>query len=90
MSGPNYNQLPGVRTNRNWMMCGLIAVVAAVIIIGGAAYAFNNSVGSDTSGDDTRPVVNNVLPGTDMNVPATTAPAVRSRRHLHLPPLPPL
>ena len=53
MSGSNYNQLPSVCTNRNRMMCGAVAVVAAVIIIVGAAYAFNNSVGSDTSGDDT-------------------------------------
>ena len=90
MSGSNYNQLPSVCTNRNRMMCGAVAVVAAVIIIVGAAYAFNNSVGSDTSGDDTRPVVSNVLPGADLNVLATTAPAVRSRRHLHLPPLPQL
>ncbi len=57
----------------------MIAVVTGVIIIVGAIYAFNNSIGSDTSGDDTRPVVNNVLPATDMNVQATTAPAVRSR-----------
>ena len=75
MSDPNSNQLRGVWANCNRTTCGVIAVVAAVIIIiVGATYAFNNSIGSDTSGDDTRTVVNNVLPATDMNAPTTTAP----------------
>ncbi len=74
MSDPNYNQLHSVCANCNRTTCGVIAVVAAVIIIVGAAYACNNSIGSDTSGDDTRPVVNNLLPATDMNVKTTTAP----------------
>ena len=85
MSEPKYNLLHSVCANCNRTTYGVIAVIAAVVIIVGAAYSCNNSIGSDTSGDDTRPVVNNVLPATDMNAPAPTAPTGPARPSPALP-----
>jgi hypothetical protein len=63
MNDPNYSV---VRDRSNTMTWGVIAAVVAIIIVG-AIFACNNSIGSDTSGDDTRPVVNNVPPAADIN-----------------------
>lgn len=58
----------------------VIAIVAAIFVVG-AIYAHYNSLGNDTSGDVTRPVVNdappaaNVSPSTDRASPATPSPA---------------
>jgi len=59
MNDPNYSV---VRDRSNTMTWGIIAAVVAIIIVVGAIFACNNSIGSNTSGDDMRPVVNNVPP----------------------------
>jgi hypothetical protein len=58
------------------MTWGVIAVVVAIFIIVGAIFACDNSIGSNTSGDDTRAVVNNALPAADIN---TVIPAASVR-----------
>jgi hypothetical protein len=52
---------------------GVMAAVVAIIIVVGAIFACNNSIGSDTSGDDTRAVVNNAPPAADINTVIPTA-----------------
>jgi hypothetical protein len=71
MNDPNYSVL---RDRSNTMTWGVIAAVVAIFIVVGAIFACNNSIGSNTSGDDTRTVVNNVPPATDIN---TEIPAAR-------------
>jgi len=71
MNDPNYSM---VRGRPNTMTLGVIAAVVAIIIVVGAIFACNNSIGSNTSGDDTRPVVNNVPPAADINTVIPTAP----------------
>jgi hypothetical protein len=70
MNDPNNSV---VRDRSNTMTWGVIAAVVAIIIVG-AIFACNNSIGSDTSGDDTRPVVNNVPPAADINTVIPAAP----------------
>ena len=71
MNDPNYSM---VRGRPNTMTLGVIAAVVAIIIVVGAIFACNNSIGSDTSGDDTRAVVNNAPPAADINtvIPAAS------------------
>ena len=71
MNDPNYNVLRGRSNTMTW---GVIAAVVAIIIVVGAIFACNNSIGSNTSGDDTRPVVNNAPPAADINtvIPAAS------------------
>jgi len=71
MNDPNYSM---VRGRPNTMTLGVIAAVVAIIIVVGAIFACNNSIGSNTSGDDTRPVVNNVPPAAEINTLIPTAP----------------
>jgi len=52
---------------------GVMAAVIAIIIVVGAIFACNNSIGSNTSGDDTRAVVNNAPPAADINTVIPTA-----------------
>jgi hypothetical protein len=54
------------------MTWGVIAAVVAIIVVG-AIFACNNSIGSNTSGDDTRPVANNAPPAADINTVIPTA-----------------
>jgi hypothetical protein len=56
------------------MTWGVIAAVFAIIIVVGEIFACNNSIGSNTSGDDTRPVVNNAPPPAEINdvIPAAS------------------
>ena len=54
MSDPSYNRSNVVRESSKRTTWGVIAVVVAVIIVVSAIYAYDNSIGSDTSGDDTR------------------------------------
>jgi hypothetical protein len=70
MNDPNYSV---VRDRSNTMTWEAIAAVVAIIIVVGAIFACNNSIGSDTSGDDTRAVVNNALPAADTNTTIPTA-----------------
>jgi hypothetical protein len=71
MNDPNHSM---VRGRPNTMTLGVIAAVVAIIIVVGAIFACNNSIGSNTSGDDTRPVVNNAPPAADINtvIPAAS------------------
>ena len=71
MNDPNYSLGRDRSNTRTW---GLIGTVVAIIIVVGAIFACNNSIGSNTSGDDTRPVVNNVPPAADINTLIPTAP----------------
>jgi hypothetical protein len=64
MNDPNYSV---VRGRSNTMTWGVIAAVVAIIIVVGAIFACNNSISSNTSGDDTRPVVNNAPPAANIN-----------------------
>ena len=73
MNDPNYSV---VRDRSNTMTWGVIAAVVAIMIVVGAIFACNNSIGSDTSGDDQRPVVNNAPPAADI---ITTIPAGSTR-----------
>jgi hypothetical protein len=70
MNDPNYSV---VRGRSNTMTWGVIAAVVAIIIVVGAIFACNNSIGSNTSGDDTRPVANNAPPAADTNTVIPTA-----------------
>jgi hypothetical protein len=70
MNDPNYS---AVHDRSNAMTWGVIAAVVAIIIVVGAIFASNNSIGSDTSGDDTRAVVNNAPPAADINTVIPTA-----------------
>jgi hypothetical protein len=54
--------------SRNTTTWAVLAGVVAVIIVVGAIFAYNNSRGNDTSGDDTR------LPATDLNARTSIAP----------------
>jgi hypothetical protein len=54
----------------NTTTLSVIVAVAAAIFLGGAIYAYNNSPGADTSGDDMRPVGNNAQPAAN---PASTS-----------------
>ena len=72
-----------VRGRTNTMTLGVIAAVVAIIIVIGAIFICNNSIGSNTSGDDTRPVVNNTPPAADINtvIPAASVnPRYKSSR----------
>jgi hypothetical protein len=69
MNDPNYSMVCG---RPNTMTLGIATVVAIMIVVG-AIFACNNSIGSNTSGDDTRSVVNNA-PAADINtvIPAAS------------------
>ena len=62
MSDLNYNANRMSLNSFNRTTLSVFAAVAAAIFVIGAIYTYNNSIGSDTSGDDTRPVVNNAPP----------------------------
>jgi hypothetical protein len=70
MSDSNYNYSRAGRDNFSsptggfvTVVVAVIVIVVAVLIVVGASFAYNNSIGSDTSGDDTKVVVNNVPSG---------------------------
>lgn len=83
MSDPNYNRNRMALNGVNRTTLSVFAAVAAAIFVIGAIYAYNNSIGNDTSGDDTRAVVNNAQPAanrasTGLASPTTPSPATPS------------
>jgi hypothetical protein len=86
MSDPNYKANRMSLNSFNRTTLSVFAAVAAAIFVIGAIYTYNNSIGSDTSGDDTRPVVNNAPPAaaapshTALTSPTTPSPATPSTR----------
>ena len=64
MNDPNYSV---VRDRSNTMTLGGHRRRRWIFIVVGAIFACNNSIGSNTSGDDTRAVVNNAPPAANIN-----------------------
>jgi hypothetical protein len=86
MNVPNYDRGRMVHDISYTTTWGVIAAVVAVSIVVVAIFAYNKSKGSDTSGDDTRAVVNNGPAEADINtiipaapsIPSTSSPATSS------------
>jgi hypothetical protein len=83
MNVSNGDRAPMVRNSYHATTWGVIvAVVAVSIVVVLAILAYDNSKGTDTSGDDTRAVVNNGPPAADIN---TTIPPLQPFRPLRHP-----
>jgi hypothetical protein len=76
MNVPNYDRDRTVHDISYTTTWGAIAAVVAVSIVVVAIFAYNNSKGSDMSGDDTIPVVDNGPPEADINTIIPAAPAI--------------
>jgi hypothetical protein len=75
MNDSNYDR-SAVRDSSHTTTWGVIAAVVAVSIVVVAIFAYHNSKGTDTSGDDTRAVVNNGPPAADINTAIPAAPVI--------------
>ena len=80
MSDQNNNRDRMVLGGFNRTTWSVIAAAAAAVFVGGAIYAYNNSPGNDTSGDDTRPVLNNAQPAANPAAAGVANPTTPSTR----------
>lgn len=76
MNVSDFNRSRMVRDSFHTTTWGVIVAIVAVSIVVAAIFAYMNSKGNDTSGDDTRAVVNDEPISADINTTIPTAPAI--------------